>query len=86
MLGLNKARYDVVLSDQHIFHYFELLLERTSLFKAQATELHHFVEEDPEDYRPLFRDRQIRDDFDAGLEQLKSSGRYQQIYDHYLQQ
>lgn len=86
VLGLNKARYDVVLSDQSIFRYFELLLERTSLFKAQATELHHFVEEDPEDYRPLFRDRQIRDDFDAGLQQLKSSGRYQQIYDHYLQQ
>lgn len=64
----------------------ELLPERTSLFKAQATERHPFVEEDPEDYRPLFHDRQIRDDFDAGLEQLKRSGRYQQIYDHYLQQ
>lgn len=86
VLGLNKGRYDVVLSDQSIFHYFELLLERTTLFKAKPVQMHDFTEVDPDDYRPVFRDPQIRDDFNAGLEHLKATGRYQQIYDHYLQQ
>lgn len=86
VLGLNKARYDVVLSDRSIFRYFELLLERTTLFKAKSVELHNFTTVDPDDYRPVFRDQQIRDDFNAGLEHLKATGRYQQIYDHYLQQ
>ena len=30
--------------------------------------------------------RKIRDDFNAGLRHLKASGRYQAIYDSYLQQ
>lgn len=86
VLGLNKARYDLVLSDTNIFRYFELLLERTTLFKAKTVQLHQFAEEDPQNYRPVFRDPQIRDDFNAGLEHLKTSGRYQAIYDHYLKQ
>jgi polar amino acid transport system substrate-binding protein len=86
VLGLNKGRYDLVLSDRSIYRYFELLLERTTLFKAKSTEMHQFVEEDPQNYRPVFRDPKIRDDFNAGLEQLKASGRYQAIYDHYLEQ
>lgn len=86
VLGLNKARYDLVLSDKSIFRYFELLLERTTLFKAKTVQLHQFVEEDPQNYRPLFRDPKIRDDFNAGLKHLKANGRYQAIYDHYLKQ
>ncbi len=86
VLGLNKGRYDLVLSDRSIYRYFELLLERTTLFKAKSIAMHQFVEEDPQNYRPVFRDPQIRDDFDAGLAQLKASGRYQAIYDHYLKQ
>ena len=86
VLGLNKARYDVVLSDRSIFRYFELLLERTTLFKAKSVQMHEFTEVDPDDYRPVFRDSQIRDDFNAGLKHLKDTGRYQEIYDHYLQQ
>lgn len=86
VLGLNKGRYDLVLSDKSIFRYFELYLERTSLFKAKNTEMHQFIEEDPQNYRPVFHDPQIRDDFNAGLEELKASSRYQAIYDHYLTQ
>lgn len=86
VLGLNKGRYDVVLSDQRIYQYFEQLLERTTLFKAKAVEFHPFVKEDPQDYRPLFRSAKIRDDFNAGLRHLKASGRYQAIYDSYLKQ
>lgn len=84
VLGLNKGRYDVVLSDRSIYQYFEQLLSRTALFKAKAVDFHEFVEEDPQNYRPVFRSEKIRDDFNAGLQELKSSGRYQAIYDSYL--
>lgn len=84
VLGLNKGRYDVVLSDRSIYHYFENLLSRTALFKAKAVDVHRFTQEDPQNYRPVFRDAQIRDDFNAGLKHLKDSGRYQAIYDSYL--
>jgi polar amino acid transport system substrate-binding protein len=86
VLGLNKGRYDVVLSDQSIYQYFEQLLSRTALFKAKTVEFHEFVEEDPQDYRPVFRSEEIRDDFNDGLQHLKASGRYQAIYDSYLKQ
>lgn len=86
VLGLNKGRFDLVLSDRSIYRYFELLLERTSLFKAKTIAMHPFIEEDPQNYRPVFRYPQIRDDFNAGLAHLKASGRYQAIYDHYLRQ
>lgn len=86
VLGLNKGRYDVVLSDRSIYQYFEQLLGRTTLFRAKAVDFHEFVQEDPQNYRPLFRSRKVRDDFNAGLQHLKSSGRYQAIYDSYLKQ
>lgn len=82
--GLNKGRFDVVLSDKSIFRYFELMLSRTNLFHAKAVQMHHFVEVNPNDYRPLFRSQQVRDDFNAGLAHLKASGGYQAIYDSYL--
>lgn len=82
--GLNKGRFDVVLSDKNIYRYFELLLARNSLFKAKPVDLHAFAAVDPNDYRPVFRSKRIRDDFNAGLAHLKASGRYQAIYDTYL--
>ena len=36
--------------------------------------------------RPVFRTEQMRDDFNAGLQQLKSSGRYEKIIEEYLDQ
>jgi polar amino acid transport system substrate-binding protein len=35
-------------------------------------------------YRPVFRDKKIRDDFNLGLKYLKESGEFQKIYDEYL--
>ena len=84
VLGLNKQRYEVVLSDRSIYRYFELQLERTTLFHAKDVEMHEFVKVNPQDYRPLFRNAQIRDDFNAGLKHLKETGRFQAIYDSYL--
>jgi polar amino acid transport system substrate-binding protein len=45
---------------------------------------HSVIQADPNDYRPVFRDAAIRDDFNAGLAHLHKSGRYRAIYDKYL--
>lgn len=83
VLTLDKGRYDLVLSDRNIFKYFTLQLRQTG-YKPKPTTEHAFVRFNPMDYRPVFRDRQIRDDFNAGLKHLKDSGRFQAIYQKYL--
>ena len=83
---LNRGRYDVVLSDRNIFRYFTLRLKREQGFMPKEIEEHRFVVFNPADYRPLFRDVHVRDDFNAGLAHLKETGRYQAIYDKYLKE
>lgn len=80
---LMLGRYDVVLSDRSIFRYFALQLSREGL-ALQPVQEHAFATPNPQDYRPVFRSRQVRDDFNQGLRQLRQSGRYQAIYDKYL--
>jgi len=86
VLTLNKGRYDVVLSDRNIFKYFSLQLKRTAKFSSKPIIEHKFIKLDLNNYRPVFRDAAIRDDFNLGLKQLKDNGRYQEIYDHYLKE
>lgn len=84
VIGLNNGKYDAVLSDVSIFRYFTLQLQHSGT-SLQEFEVHNVFTPNPLDYRPVFRSEKIRDDFNAGLQALKNSGRYQAIYDHYLQ-
>lgn len=85
-LLLAMGRYDAVLSDLSIFRYYANRQQRSDPgFLMPAFDSHPLPLPDPRDYRPVFRDAAIRDDFDAGLAQLRKSGRYRQIYDQYLQ-
>lgn len=86
ILTLDKGRYDVVLSDRNIFKYFTLKLKKEEGFVPKPTVEHSFVKLNPMDYRPVFRDKTVRDDFNAGLKHLKETGRYQAIYDKYLKE
>ncbi|WP_035057914.1 substrate-binding periplasmic protein [Andreprevotia chitinilytica] len=86
VLTLNGGRYDVVLSDRNIFKYFTLKLKKETGFQPKPTQEHHFVKLNPLDYRPIFRDKSVRDDFNVGLKHLKETGRYQAIYDKYLKE
>jgi polar amino acid transport system substrate-binding protein len=86
VLTLNKSRYDVVLSDRNIFKYFSLKLKKSGKFIPKPITEHPFIALDLNNYRPVFRDPSIRDDFNLGLKNLKDSGRYQEIYDHYLKE
>lgn len=86
VLTLDRGRYDIVLSDRNIFRYFTLKLKKEKGFVPKDTEEHRFVTFNPMDYRPVFRDKGVRDDFNAGLAHLKESGRFQAIYDKYLKE
>lgn len=81
---LYLGRYDVVLSDRYIFKYFANQLKLKGSMNILEVEEHFFTKENPDDYRPVFRDQEVRDDFNFGLEKLKESGRFQEIYDHYM--
>ena len=81
---LYYGRYDVVLSDRYIFKYFAKKLKLMHLLDMQEVEEHKLTVDKPADYRPVFRDNKIRDDFNVGLQKLKESGGYQKIYDKYI--
>ncbi len=84
VLTLDRGRYDVVLSDRNIFRYFTMMLKLNASFKPKPVSSHAFVKLDPMDYRPVFWDKKVRDDFNAGLKHLKDSGRFDAIYQKYL--
>ncbi len=83
---LYRGRYDVVLSDRNIFRYFMLKRKADSGEALKEIDIHEFMQVNPSDYRPIFRSPKIRDDFNIGLMILKQSGRFQDIYDKYLQE
>jgi len=84
VLTLDRGRYDVVLSDRNIFKYFTLQLKLNKSFKPKPVVEHNFVKMNLMDYRPVFRDSTVRDDFNAGLKYLKDTGRFNAIYQKYL--
>lgn len=84
VLQLHSNRYDAVLSDKNIYKYFHNKLKRSGLIEGKEVVEHHFVKLNPMDYRPVFRSKKIRDDFNIGLKHLKDTGRYKAIYDKYL--
>ncbi|MET3133743.1 polar amino acid transport system substrate-binding protein [Oxalobacteraceae bacterium GrIS 1.11] len=84
-LLLALGRYDAVLSDRSIFQYYMLQQQKADpRFVAPELDEHALAPADTHAYRPVFRDPAIRDDFNAGLDQLRKSGRYLAIYKQYL--
>ncbi len=81
---LHFGRYDVVLSDRYIFRYFVKQLNLMNVLEVHEVEEHKFTTVNPDDYRPVFRDKKIRDDFNLGLSKLKESGEFNKIYDNYM--
>jgi polar amino acid transport system substrate-binding protein len=80
---LQYGRYDVVLSDRYIYRYYAAL-RRAGHETIKPVDEHDFVTPDPRNYRAIFRDPVVKADYEAGLQHLKDSGRYQAIYDSYL--
>jgi len=84
VLALDKKRVDVILSDRKIFQYYTALLKKEKDFNPKPIQEHPFVILNLMDYRPIFRDKKIRDDFNEGLKHIKKTGQYKAIYDKYL--
>lgn len=77
------GRIDVALSEPNIFKYYYLQTKTNNDFSSEI-EIHQVIKENPLNYRPVFRSKKIRDDFNIGLKALKKSGRIQEIYGRYL--
>ncbi len=84
--NLYRGRFDVVLSDRNIFKYFMLKRKKDTGNPIIEIQEHVFTKLNPLNYRPIFRSKKIRDDFNEGLKFLKESGRFQKIYDNYLKE
>lgn len=81
---LHFKRYDVVLSDRYIFRYFVKQMKLMNVLEMSEVDEHEFTTVNPDDYRAVFRDEKIRDDFNLGLKKLKESGGLKKIYDNYM--
>jgi polar amino acid transport system substrate-binding protein len=82
---LISGRYDIVLSDSNIFKYFANQYNKKNKvgIKQEFREF-EFTQINPKDYRPIFKSKKIRDDFNEGLKHLKETGRFKEIYKTYL--
>jgi len=81
---LNMGRFDVVLCDRYIFKYFVNQIKLKEKTEMSDVDEHTFITIDPMNYRPVFKSKRIRDDFNLGLSYLQESGEFQKIYDNYM--
>ena len=83
-LMLFANRIQVVVSDRNIFK-FNSQSVKTEVDTAQELDFHKIFSATPSKYNnQVFTDAQIRDDFNAGLKQLKASGKDKEIMRKYV--
>lgn len=73
---------DVVIIDKTVFSWYKKMVV-PNLFD-DADFVFHDVLPQVTGYKLAFRDRLLRDQFNAGLHQMMETGRYQQLIDYYL--
>ncbi|UXD89045.1 substrate-binding periplasmic protein [Thalassolituus hydrocarboniclasticus] len=77
---LFSGRIDAIVLDINIFNYYRRQERKIDV----SAEVQFFMLFPPTHYKIAFARQSWRDDFNRGLQQLRSSGRYQQILDAYL--
>lgn len=73
---------EVLIIDKTVFNWYKKMIA-PKLF-VEADFVFHDILPQVTGYRVAFRDRVLRDQFNAGLHQMMGSGRYQQLIDYYL--
>lgn len=74
---------DVYVGDINVFKFYRG--SATGVDTRQDIDVHKvFTPSNQKTNNAVFRDKQIRDDFNAGLKQLKASGQYKQIVKKYI--
>jgi polar amino acid transport system substrate-binding protein len=84
-LMLYAGGIDVIVMDINIFKYFKRDIK--SEVDTSQDIVYHKIFQGSDTVKtnyPVFTDKAIRDDFEAGLRTLHASGRYQQIIDRYI--
>jgi polar amino acid transport system substrate-binding protein len=81
--ALQEGQYDVALADRLTYDYFSQSL-RSHHVPLDEVEMQEALSPNPIEYPTVFRDQKLRDDFNDGLESLKKSGRYLEIYRRYV--
>lgn len=79
---LYEGRTGVVVMDANIFYFYTEMLKSEGKIDHDIPVVEHDFFE-PTSYQVVFRDKGLRDDFDAGIKRLKESGRYKQIFENY---
>ncbi|MES2262219.1 MAG: transporter substrate-binding domain-containing protein [Pseudomonadota bacterium] len=84
VLMLYSGGIEVLICDANIFKYVRET-EKGQVDTSPDVTYHDIFKHTPlKSNNPVFTDKQVRDDFDAGLAQLKRSGKYQQIIKKYV--
>ncbi len=78
MLFIGRAQ--VAIADINIFKYFKERVKNADTSKEYV--LHEIFA--PTNYKVAFSDKQVRDDFNAGLKEIKANGQYQKIFSQYI--
>ncbi|HNW10359.1 MAG TPA: transporter substrate-binding domain-containing protein [Candidatus Rifleibacterium sp.] len=78
--SLYSGRADAIVSDINIFKYYK---KQTTDIDTTAEIVYHEVFPGT-DYKVLFNDAALRDEFNAGLKELNESGRVKEIIDSYI--
>lgn len=79
---LYEGKIDVVVTDQNIFDYYQHQLSDI-VDTSQELILHGIFPES--NYKVVFRDKKIRDDFNDGLRHIKATGKDHEIYSSYIE-
>ncbi|MFP4085933.1 MAG: substrate-binding periplasmic protein [Desulfobacteraceae bacterium] len=77
---LYSDRIDAIVLDKNIFQYLRKHNDRVDT--SQPVDVRPIF--DPSPFRVAFIDKQVRDDFNEGLKQLRKTGRYDEIVSQYV--
>lgn len=84
VLQLYSSGVQVYVGDVNVYRYYRKTAAAV-LDVSAPVEIHQLFKPAPQKFNhAVFRDKQLRDDFDAGLKQLKASAQYKQIIQKYI--
>jgi polar amino acid transport system substrate-binding protein len=85
VMQLYASGAQAYVGDINVFKFYKAAV--TGLDTSQEIVVHKvFSNNDQTINHAVFRDKQIRDDFNSGLKQLKASGQYKQIIEKYIKE
>ena len=77
-----SKKVDAIIVDKTIFNWYKFAFQKDD----EEYDFHDVLSKKEKTYPVTFKNKKIRDDFNIGLDQLKKSGRYDQIINFYRTQ